>query len=109
MNEQTINSAITIRRLDVSDADRAAVARLAGRDSASLPEAPVIGVEIEGRLVAARSLASGEVVADPFSRTEELRAMLELRAKHLQRREQAQPAGLRAARRGARVARLVGL
>ena len=36
--------------------------------------------------MAAISLASGETIADPFSRTAELRSMLELRAGQLHRR-----------------------
>ena len=42
--------------------------------------------EVEGKILAALSLADGRVVADPFSRTAELRTMLELRAKQLRRR-----------------------
>ena len=37
--------------------------------------------------MAAISLATGESIADPFSRTGELRALLELRAAQLRRRE----------------------
>jgi hypothetical protein len=87
MTEQALNAAITIRRMDLSEVDREAVATLTARDSAPHLEAPVIGVEVEGRLLAAMSLASGESVADPFSRTDELRSILELRAAHLRRRE----------------------
>ena len=42
-----------------------------------------------GPLLAAISLASGEVIADPFSRTAELRALLELRAGQLRQRVEA--------------------
>jgi hypothetical protein len=87
MTQTPINTAITIRRLDLTEVDRDAVDELAARDTAETLEAPVIGVEVEGQLLAALSLSSGDAVADPFSRTDELRAMLELRAAHLRRRE----------------------
>ncbi|MDX6582510.1 MAG: hypothetical protein QOI10_1694 [Solirubrobacterales bacterium] len=94
-NETQINSAMTIRRLDVGDSDRAALARLAGLDSRQELEGPVLGAEVEGRLLAAISIESGELIADPFSRTSELRALLKLRASQLQER--------RVERRGSRV------
>ena len=75
---------IVIRRL--SGDDLSAVERLAQRDSRRPPEGVLLGVEIEGRLLAAISLATGESIADPFSRTGELRALLELRAAQLRRR-----------------------
>jgi len=77
--------AISIRRL--GDEDLAAVERLAQLESRRPPEGMLLGVEIEGRLLAALSLASGESIADPFSRSAELRALLELRAAQLRRRE----------------------
>ena len=76
---------ITIRRL--GDEDLKAVERLAHLDSRRPPEGALLGVEIDQRLVAAISLATSESVADPFSRTGELRALLELRAAQLRRRE----------------------
>jgi hypothetical protein len=42
--------------------------------------------EVEGEALAALSVANGELVADPFSRTAELRALLELRAMQLRGR-----------------------
>ena len=77
--------AISIRRL--GDEDLAAVERLAQLESRRPPEGTLLGVEIEGRLLAAISLATGESIADPFSRSAELRALLELRAAQLRRRE----------------------
>jgi hypothetical protein len=76
---------IRIRRLQ--DNDLAAIERLAQLDSRRPPEGTLLGVEIDGRLLAAISLATGESMADPFSRTGELRALLELRAAQLRRRE----------------------
>jgi hypothetical protein len=78
-HETQINSALTIRRMDLTDADREALARLAELDSRKQLQAPVIGAEVEGRLLAAISVATGEVAADPFNRTTELRALLKLR------------------------------
>jgi hypothetical protein len=76
---------ISIRRLGREDT--AQVERLAQLDSRRAPEGALLGIEIEGRLVAAISLATGESMGDPFSRTDELRALLELRAAQLRRRE----------------------
>ena len=76
---------ISIRRLGADDLPE--VERLAQLDSRRPPEGALLGVEIEGRLLAAISLATGESIADPFSRTGELRALLELRAAQLRRRE----------------------
>ena len=76
---------VNIRRLGGDDL--AAVERLAQLDSRRAPEGPLLGAEIEGRLLAAISLSTGESIADPFSRTGELRALLELRAAQLRRRE----------------------
>ncbi len=83
---QKTGSSMTIRRLDLTESDRVAIDRLAKLDSRKALDGPVLGVEIEGSLMAAISLTSGETIADPFSRTAELRAMLELRAAQLRRR-----------------------
>ena len=74
---------MTIRRVD--DRDRVAVELLAQRDTRPVPERPLLGVEIEGELLAVTSLATGDTVADPFARSTEARAMLELRAAQLRR------------------------
>jgi hypothetical protein len=75
---------VVLRRLD--GLDQAAVTRLAQLDSSPPPEGTLLGAEIEGRLLAAISLTTGESIADPFSRTGELRALLELRDAQLRRR-----------------------
>jgi hypothetical protein len=72
-------AAITIRRLD-EGADAEAITRLGQLDSGVTLTHPVLGAEVEGRLLAAVSLADGTSAADPFSRTAELRALLEMRA-----------------------------
>ena len=97
--ETQINTAMTIRRVDRTDADAAQLAELAERDTRQVPEGPVLGAEVDGRLVAAISLTSGELIADPFRPTSELQALLRLRASQLRQRP---------ARRRQRGARLIG-
>lgn len=74
---------ISIRRLDRDGADREALLRLAGRDSASIPDGDLLGAELGRRLVAAISLSNGELVADPFTPTAGARTLLVLRAAQL--------------------------
>jgi hypothetical protein len=82
-HETQLNSEMTIRRMDLADADLTAVAELAELDSSHVLDGPVLGIEVEGRLLAAIEVATGEVIADPFSRTSELRALLKLRVDQL--------------------------
>ena len=72
---------VSIRRLDADDAGE--VDRVAGRDSRPRPTGDLLGAEIDGRLVAAISIESGEVIADPFTRTDAARSLLVLRAGQL--------------------------
>jgi hypothetical protein len=74
-NENT--NGITIRRL--GPGDETTIERLVELDSGRRPEGDLMGVEIEGRLLVATSIETGESVADPFSRTAELRTLLEIR------------------------------
>jgi hypothetical protein len=48
------------------EADAAALRRLAERDSASVPAGTLLAAEAGGELIAAISLGSGRVIADPF-------------------------------------------
>ena len=89
---------VTIRRLGPED--RPAVQRLADLDGAHVPDGPLLGAEVEGRLLAATSLSRGGTIADPFSRTAELRALLELRAGQLRARAASAPERARPFRRG---------
>jgi hypothetical protein len=82
--DQALSATMTIRRLD--EADRGKVRLLAQLDSSPVPDGPLLGAEVEGRLLAATSVTTGETVADPFSRTAEVRALLELRSAQLRRR-----------------------
>jgi hypothetical protein len=72
---------IEIRMLGLEDGD--AVARLAELDTADAPPHPLLGGIIDGRLVAAHSLASGSSVADPFRHTAEVRSLLARTARQL--------------------------
>jgi hypothetical protein len=80
----TIHSTLTLRQLDACDA--AGVQHLADLEGRHAPDGPLLGAETEGRLLAAVSIETGETVADPFSRTAEVRALLELRAAQLRER-----------------------
>ena len=56
--------------------DLPAVRRLAQLDSSRPPSGPVLLAEVGSEPVAALSVASGSVVADPFRRTADVVAML---------------------------------
>lgn len=68
-----------------SHADEA-IERLAELDSARTPSGPLLVAAIDGRLLAALPVAGGRAIADPFARTAELVALLELRVAQLNRR-----------------------
>ncbi|MGH2961399.1 MAG: hypothetical protein ACRDL3_04280 [Solirubrobacterales bacterium] len=72
---------ITLRRLNGGDDE--ALARLAQRDTRRVPIEPLVGAELDGRLVAAISIATDEVVADPFRPTAAIVDMLRVRAGEL--------------------------
>jgi hypothetical protein len=72
---------VSIRRL--GEADTEALARVSGRDSAARPAGEVLGAELDGELIAAISIGTGEIVADPFVRTAAARSLLVLRAAQL--------------------------
>jgi hypothetical protein len=81
--ETATSTQITIRRMDVSADDHSRLAKLAALDSHAPLDGPVLGAEVEGELRAAISVATGELIADPFIRTSELGALLRLRADQL--------------------------
>jgi hypothetical protein len=72
---------ITIRI--AREEDLPALRLVAARDSARLPETPLLVGLVGGEYVAAMSATSGEVVADPFRRTAELVTMLDVRRRQL--------------------------
>ena len=71
--------AITIRHSTYEDGP--AVLRLAQLDDRPVPEGDKLLAFVNGELAAARPLAKGTAVADPFRRTKEILEMLDLRAK----------------------------
>lgn len=73
--------AVAIRRSD--GPDQPALARLAELDSAPRPIGPHLLVEEDGVVRAALPLDGGPSIADPFHRTAELVALLELRMRQL--------------------------
>jgi hypothetical protein len=67
-----------MRRATIADADR--IRELARLDDKRLPAGPFLVADVAGEIVAALSLSSGTVVADPFRLTADAVAMLRLRA-----------------------------
>ena len=63
--------------------DAAALRSLSQLDGRGELTEPVLVAEVEGHLLAARSLADGASVADPFRHTAHLAEMLALRSVHL--------------------------
>jgi hypothetical protein len=63
--------------------DRAALVRLAERDSEPVPEGRMIIAETQGELRAAVEVESGRAIADPFRHTADLVGLLRARAKQL--------------------------
>jgi hypothetical protein len=68
---------ITVRRS--GSGDKSALARLAALDSTKPPRGPALIAEADSRVLAALPLGSGRPIADPFSPTAEIVALLELR------------------------------
>jgi hypothetical protein len=60
--------------------DGAALDRLAALDSAHVPAGDLLVAETDGSVVAALSAETGAAIADPFRRTADVVALLELRA-----------------------------
>jgi hypothetical protein len=61
-------------------ADTARIRTLALLDNKRVPAGPFLVAEAGGEIVAAKSLSSGTVIADPFRLTSDIVAMLRLRA-----------------------------
>ena len=90
-----MNASITLRELSGAGRDLQALRELAERDSRPIPEERMVAAEVSGRLLDVIGIDSGELIADPFSPTGELRSLLELRRAQLRR----QTAPRRATRR----------
>ena len=65
--------------------DRAALAALAALDGALPPIGGALVAEVKGSIVAALPLGGGRAFADPFRHTSDLVALLDARAKQLER------------------------
>jgi hypothetical protein len=63
--------------------DDGVLGRLAGLDSARLPDGPLLVGEISGSIQAAVPVFGGRAIANPFVRTAELVSLLEMRAEQL--------------------------
>jgi hypothetical protein len=74
---------IVALRLATSDDDAAVVRRLAALDSAPVPRGTMLLGLVDGQAVAARSLSTGAVVADPFRPTVAIVELLAMRAARL--------------------------
>lgn len=81
--EPRTESAVVLR--PATSADTAAVARVAQRDTQPVPPRPHLVAERDGRVEAAISLQTRELVANPFAPTADLCALLRLRAAELAR------------------------
>jgi hypothetical protein len=75
--------------------DEGAVRLVAQRDSRVAPEGELLIADVGGEVRAAISLTTGEVVADPFQRTEELVRVLALRRAQLRHENRRPERGLR--------------
>jgi hypothetical protein len=61
--------------------DSALIRRLAALDSAPVPRGSMLLAEVEGRVLAAVSLADGRAIADPFAPTQTLVELLRVAAR----------------------------
>jgi hypothetical protein len=75
------SNAIQIRLLGPEDSTE--LTRLVELDTADSPSLPVLGGIVDGRLVAAHSLATDQSIADPFLPTAEVRSLLARRVRQL--------------------------
>lgn len=75
------DATLAIRLAD--DADVTSVARLAALDSAPIPESPLLLGLLDARPVVALSLRTGAVVADPFTPTLDVIALVRRRSERL--------------------------
>jgi hypothetical protein len=76
-----VMDSLVIRSATPADAD--GLQRLAALDSRRLAGGPQLMAELDGRLVAALALDGGAVVADPFTRTDGIVALLRRRETQL--------------------------
>jgi hypothetical protein len=77
----TSTGEITIRR--ATDADRAALERLAQIDQLPLPRGATLVAEVDRRVVAGIALDTAEPIADPFRARRDVVQLLQVRAAQL--------------------------
>jgi hypothetical protein len=80
---------VVIRRS--TSADGPAFAALSALDAAPMPLGPALVAEVGGVPRAVLPLDGGHAFGDPFARTDQLVALLELRAAQIRREQQPQP------------------
>jgi hypothetical protein len=76
-----VYDSITVRL--AGEDDERALVQLAQRDGGRVPAGTLLVAEVEGTPLAARSLADGQTIADPFVHSHHLVELLALRAAHL--------------------------
>jgi hypothetical protein len=81
--ENMESGSVVIRPARAADVDL--VRRVAQRDSRAVPDGDLLIAVVDREVQAAIALDSGDVIADPFRRTEELVRMLALRRLQMQR------------------------
>jgi hypothetical protein len=79
--------AVLVRRATTADAAR--IRTLARLDDRRLTDGPFLVAEIGGEAIAALSMSTGQLVADPFRRTRDAEHLLRLRAEQVAQRERA--------------------
>ena len=96
---------VVIRR--TTDDDGPALAALSALDGAAMPFGPALVAEVAGAPRAVLPLDGGRSFGDPFARTDELVALLELRAAQIHRGDESERRGLLGWMRPAALRRLV--
>ena len=83
VENKPMNATANISIRPANPDDYSALWQLAALDDRPLHSGPFLLAETEGDVVAAISLPTGSTVADPFRRTAEATALLQLRASQL--------------------------
>jgi hypothetical protein len=79
--EVDLGSPVTVRPYQARDAH--ALQRFAEMDGGQVPAEPILVAEIDGKVLAARSVLTRQTLADPSRPTAELVKLLDLRSVHL--------------------------
>lgn len=87
-----VDEVVTLRL--AGSADRAALERLAGRDTAPILTGEILVAVVDGEARAAIAVADGTVIADPFRHTVHLIDLLRIRGAQLSRSRRGRRAGL---------------